>query len=192
MLDTPPSSDARRSTRLDIQERSIELRESFDRTDMPAGLTHEGNRGFGHTGRSSDFRARATCEASCSTYLPRLLDLSCGQWRRCGFRSRSQRRGRSGFSPDSLFFRPPRAAGHQRPGVNLSAERRACQGGAVRCVLNRAPPRLARWSGRVSGLSLAGWSARGMGCVLTRYTLSSRRAVRACCSDGCGFATGRT
>ncbi len=30
-------------------------------------------------------------------------------------RSRSQRRDRSGLSPDSLFFRPPRAAGHQRP-----------------------------------------------------------------------------
>ena len=33
-----------------------------------------------------------------------------------GFRSRSQRRGRSGFSPDSLFFRAPQALEHQGRG----------------------------------------------------------------------------
>jgi len=51
------------------------------------------------SGRSSDSRAKA--------YSPRLPSraqrLSTGQWHRCGFRSRSQRRGRSGFSPDSLL-----------------------------------------------------------------------------------------
>lgn len=69
----------------------------------------------GQTGRSSDFRdsdyheLRFVAPTGCVFSAGRAANDSCS------VRSRSQRRDRSGVSPDSLFFQPQPATGHRRP-----------------------------------------------------------------------------
>lgn len=87
--------------------------------NMPASLSHEGEpkervelAGLLTSGPGRESSAAFSLLTAPSQ--PRR-----GQWRVVGFRSRSQRRGRSGFAPDSLFFRGLQALEHQQPSVLL-------------------------------------------------------------------------
>jgi hypothetical protein len=86
-----------RNLRAADEGHELDGREKVALRDMLADLTHEGNRGFGRAGRSSDSRARLACQGKPSNLLAAPSRPIVRPMARCGFRSRSQRRGRSGF-----------------------------------------------------------------------------------------------